>query len=106
MSVLWLSTVLSEVGLCHRVISQYKYLTLMFVVGELLSKTARTFDPLNVLLRRDIWITQQKVGVQMMRILNVRLKSSKESQASTRGIVVEVLTEHLRVGHTGRSLKL
>ena len=61
-----------------------------FLVGELLSKTARTFDPLNVLLRRDIWISKQTVAGKVTRILNVRLKSSKESLCSTRGIVVEV----------------
>ena len=61
-----------------------------FIVGELLSKTSRTFDPYNVLLRRDIWISKQTVAGKETRILNVRLKSSKESLCSTRGIVVEV----------------
>ena len=63
---------------------------MVLVVGELLSKTARTFDPLNVLLKRDIWVSKPTLNGGTMRILNVRLKSTKESQASTRGIVVEV----------------
>ena len=65
-------------------------LTFTNLVGELLSKTARTFDPLNVLLRRDIWVSKQSMGGKQISILNVRLKSSKESLSTTRGIVVEV----------------
>ena len=61
-----------------------------FRVGELLSKTARSFDPLNVLLRRDVWISNRVTGGKKVAIMNVRLKSSKESLASVRGVVVEV----------------
>lgn len=59
-------------------------------MGELLSKTSRSFDPMNVLLRRDVWISKQSISGKQTRIMNVRLKSSKESLASTRGVVVEV----------------
>ena len=60
-----------------------------------MSKTSRTFDPLNVLLRRDIWITKKKTDGKVVQILNVRLKSSKESLSTTRGIVVEVINNNL-----------
>ena len=67
------------------------YIDLFILVGELLSKTSKTFDPLNVLLRRDVWISKQLVSGKVTQILNVRLKSSKESLSTTRGIVVEVI---------------
>ena len=55
-----------------------------------MSRCARQIDPLNTCLRRDIWVSTKTVENVKTRVLNVRLKSSKESRASTRGIVVEV----------------
>lgn len=56
----------------------------------MLSKTARSIDPLNCLLRRDIFISKTRVDGRAVEILNVRLKSDKASRADTRNVVVEV----------------
>ena len=65
-------------------------------VGELLSKCSRTIDPLNTCLRKDIWVSMKTIDRVKTRVLNVRLKSSKESRASTRGIVVEIFGNSTR----------
>lgn len=59
-------------------------------MGELLCKASRSVDPLNDLLRKDVWITVKKVDGVRHKVLNIRLKSSKESRVEYRGVVVEV----------------
>lgn len=68
-----------------------------FRCGELLSSTARTIDPLNCLLRQDIYISKCRVEGIMTEILNVRLKSDKASRADTRNVVVEVFANKSRL---------
>lgn len=66
-----------------------------FRIGEVLSKETRIIDPLNTLLRRDIYLTTKSVKTEENKwekvdCLCVKLKSSKESRADTRGIIIEV----------------
>lgn len=63
-------------------------------VGELLSKQARSIDPLNCLLRRDIWLAKERVGGKVCEYLNVRLKSDKSSRAATRNVVIETFANN------------
>ena len=42
-------------------------------IGELLSKTARTIDPLNCLLRKDIFVTKIRMEGRSVEILNISL---------------------------------
>ena len=64
-----------------------------FRVGELLGQEATKVDPLNDLLKRDVWVTRKLIKGRLTKILHVRLKSSKESRDMFRGVVVEVF-EH------------
>ena len=59
-------------------------------VGEILSKAARKFDPLNCLLKKDIWVTHIRVKGVKKEVLNIKLKSDKASRAATRGMIIEV----------------
>ena len=61
-----------------------------FRVGEILAKRARTIDPLNDLLKKDIWLSSKIIENKKLELINVRLKSSKESRAAFRGCVIEV----------------
>ena len=64
-----------------------------FRVGELLGREATKVDPLNDLLKKDVWVTRKLIKGRLTKILHVRLKSSKESRDTFRGVVVEVF-EH------------
>ena len=55
-----------------------------------MSKSSRTIDPLNDLLKQDIWLAVKLIENKRVELLNVRLKSSKESRVAFRGCVVEV----------------
>ena len=46
-------------------------------MGELLTKNARRFDPLNDLLLKDIRLRSTMVGREKVYFLGVRLKSTK-----------------------------
>lgn len=59
-------------------------------IGELLSSTSRTIDPLNCLLKKDIWLSSKIIEGKRTEMVNIRLKSSKESRNDTRGIIIEV----------------
>ena len=61
-----------------------------FRVGEILSKKSRVVDNTSELLKNDIYFTSKRIKGKMVQILNVKLKSPKESRASTRGVIVEV----------------
>lgn len=68
-----------------------------FRIGELLAKESRKIDPLNTLLRGDIYLTTKSVKTEQnnwrkVECICVRLKSSKESRVETRGIIVEVFS--------------
>ena len=55
-----------------------------------MSSTARTFDPENVLLRRDISVSEKIVEGRRVRLVRLRLKSTKESRFYCRGTILEV----------------
>lgn len=59
-------------------------------MGEALSRTARTIDPLNTLLHDDLTVFNKKIGGNNVRIINILLKSTKESRADFRGVKIEV----------------
>ena len=61
-----------------------------FRAGELVSKTSREIDPHTTLLREDVEIVTRTVSGKATKIMKVRLKSSKESRAYARGVVIEV----------------
>ena len=49
-------------------------------IGEALSKTARTVDPLNTLLKKDLVILNKKMDGKNVKIIKILLKSTKESR--------------------------
>lgn len=58
----------------------------------MLSKTARSIDPLNCLLRKDIFVSKIRMEGRTVEILNIRLKSDKASRSDTRNVVIEVFS--------------
>ena len=63
-----------------------------FRITELLSKNARTIDPKNDLLRRDVEILERKVNGKKKEFLRVSLKSPKESRGNKQPIQIEVFS--------------
>jgi len=56
----------------------------------MLTKNARCIDSLNTLLKKDIWLHTKRVGNTKVEVISLRLKSTKESRAQTRGVVIEI----------------
>ena len=66
-------------------------------VDEMLSKTARTIDPLNTLLLDDLSVFTKKIGGNDVRIIKVLLKSTKESRAEFRGVKIEIFETKTKI---------
>ena len=59
-------------------------------IGEILSKKSRVIDSENTLLKKDIWMQTKRVEGKKVEVISLRLKSTKESRATTRGIIIEI----------------
>ena len=66
-------------------------------VHESLSRNVSFFDPLNTLLRRDVAIKSVLVGKQQVKIIQLRIKSPKESrQYSYLIIIISILNINIK----------